>query len=60
MNIKQLRTMSGMTQAQFADYFNIPKRTVENWETGVRTPPEYVVRLIEYKLTNEGKIKRQG
>jgi DNA-binding transcriptional regulator YiaG len=54
MTIKKLRTASGMTQQQFSDYFNIPKRTIENWEGGQRKCPEYLLDLMEYKLSNEG------
>ena len=56
MTIKELRAASGMTQKEFSDYFNIPRRSIEDWETGKRTPPEYLVDLIEYKLKAEGKI----
>lgn len=53
MNIKELRLSTGMTQQEFADYFNIPKRTIENWESDKRNPPVYVVELIEYKIEKE-------
>ena len=56
MNIKELRTKSGMTQKQFSEYLNIPKRTIEEWEGERRTPPVYVIELIEYKLKKEGKV----
>ena len=56
MTIKELRTASGMTQQQFSEYFNIPKRTIENWEGGKRQCPEYLLELIEYKLKKEGAI----
>lgn len=46
--------MSGMTQQEFANYFEIPKRTIENWEGGQRKCPEYLEKLIEYKLIKEG------
>ena len=57
MTIKELRQQSGMTQKEFAEYFEIPKRTIEDWDRGVRKCPEYLVALIEYKLTKEAKIK---
>ena len=57
MTIKELRAASGMTQKEFSDYFNIPRRSIEDWETGKRTPPEYLVEIIEYKLRAEGKIQ---
>ena len=56
MTIKELRTTAKMTQHAFADYFGIPFRTIQNWEGGQRTPPQYIVSLIEYKLKKEGII----
>jgi len=55
MNIKKLRTLTGMTQKKFADYFDIPLRTLQNWEGGQRKPPDYLIKLLEYKLIKEGK-----
>ena len=57
MTFKELRERSGMTRGQFAEYFDIPYRTVQNWELGLRECPEYLLKLMEYKLVNEGKIK---
>ena len=54
--IKQMRMTAKMTQKAFAEYFNIPKRTIEDWESERRTPPEYLVELMEYKLKNEKLI----
>jgi DNA-binding transcriptional regulator YiaG len=45
-----------MTQKEFAEYFGIPKRTIENWDEGIRECPEYLFKLMEYKLTKEGII----
>lgn len=56
MAIKELRTACGMTIVAFAAYLGIPYRTVQDWEGGRRTPPEYLIKLIEYKLRNEGLI----
>lgn len=56
MTIKDLRTMSKMTQQEFSKYFEIPKRTIENWEGGQRKCPKYLKKLIEYKLVKEGYI----
>lgn len=53
MSLKELRKASGMTQKAFADYFHIPKRTVENWEQGVNEVPKYLIELIMYKLIKE-------
>lgn len=57
MTIKELRKATGMTQKAFGEYFNIPHRTIQNWEGGQNVCPAYLLELIEYKLKNEKKIK---
>ena len=51
--IKKMRKEAGMTQKAFSEFFGIPVRTLQDWEAGVRTPPDYVVRLLPYKLKAE-------
>ena len=46
MTIKEIRNQIGWSQANMAAILNIPKRTIENWESGVSTPPPYVETLI--------------
>ena len=57
MNIKEIRTMSGLTQKTFAEKYGIPKRTLESWEMGERKPPEYVVTLLEKAVRADMGIK---
>lgn len=47
--LKKLRQERKLTQAQFAEWLEIPKRTYEKWETGERTPPQWVISLIQFK-----------
>lgn len=54
MTFKEARTKAGLTQQQVADLFEIPKRTIENWDEGKRNPPKYVERLIFRELANLG------
>ena len=54
---KELRKMSGMTQKSFSEYFNIPKRTIEDWDAGKTKCSDYLIDLMLYKLKNEGIIK---
>ena len=56
MTIKELRTKSGMTQKAFAEYFGIPKRTLEEWEGDRRKCADYLLNLMQYKLEKENKI----
>ncbi len=54
MTLKEIRTLSGMSRKQFAEYFEIPYRTIQNWELGLRECPEYLLKLMKYKLEKEG------
>lgn len=56
MTFKELRKASGMTQKAFSEYFEIPLRTIENWERGTNQCPQYLLNLMEYKLTKEPTI----
>lgn len=47
MTIKEMRQKLDMTQEMFSQRYNIPKRTIENWESGKRTPPAYVLEMLE-------------
>ena len=55
-DILQLREKTEMNRKEFAQYFGIPYRTLENWETDVNHCPRYLYNLIEYKLKKEGII----
>jgi DNA-binding transcriptional regulator YiaG len=48
--IKAARLGAHLTQQGMSDTTGIPKRTIENWETNVNTPPEWVRRLVLEKL----------
>lgn len=54
--IKELRIDSGMNMKDFSTYFRIPYRTYQDWEYGKREMPEYLLRLMAYKLKMEGMI----
>ena len=58
--IIRMRKETGMKQVEFAEYFAIPVRTLQDWEHGLRTPPEYLVRLLEYRLRVEGLLGKDG
>lgn len=53
MDIREMRTQLGITQNEFAARYSIPFRTVQNWETGLRKPPEYVVNLLEQRTKRD-------
>lgn len=56
-SIKELRESTGMSRKDFSEHTGIPVRTLEDWEAGRRTPPEYIPRLIAYQLKYEELVK---
>ncbi len=56
--IKRLRESTGMNRREFCEYFDIPYRTVTEWERDVRHAPDYVLRLLEYYIRME-KLKKK-
>lgn len=57
--MKQLRNITGFNRAEFARQQGIPLRTIEEWEAGRRKMPEYVLRLLAYKILLESSKKDQ-
>ena len=57
--IKELSQQTGMNRREFSEYTKIPVRTLEDWEAGKRTPPEYVPRLLNYQLMYDKWIKNK-
>lgn len=55
--IKELRERTGMNRKEFCEYFQIPYRTVTEWERDNRHAPEYVLRLLEYYIRCENVHK---
>ena len=53
MDIRGMRTMLGDTQSEFAARYQIPFRTIQNWETGVRKPPDYILNLLEQRIRED-------
>lgn len=51
--IRELRESIGLSRKEFSVHTGIPVRTLEDWEAGRRTPPEYIPRLIDYQLKYE-------
>lgn len=58
--IKELRESTGMNRREFCEYFQIPYRTVTEWELDNRHAPEYVLRLLEYYIENEKLCKEKN
>lgn len=57
MNIKEMRTMTGLSQSKFAAMFNIPTGTFQAWEQGRQEPPAYVTGMMERILLLEKPVE---
>ena len=51
--LKKMRESTGMNRKEFCEYFEIPYMTVTDWELGKRRVPQYLLRLMEYKVRME-------
>lgn len=58
--IKELRESTGMNRKEFCDFFQIPYRTVTDWERDNRHAPDYVLRLLEYYIRMEGQNNKHN
>ena len=47
MTITEIRAISGLNKTKFAERYNIPYRTLQDWEAGKSKPPVYVLPLLE-------------
>lgn len=56
--VRELRESINMSRKEFSLHTGIPIRTLEDWEAGRRTPPDYVPRLIAYQLKYEELVQR--
>ena len=57
--IKAVREKTGMNRKDFAEWLGIPYRTISDWEHGERKMPDYVLRLIAYKVRME-YVEKKG
>ena len=53
MDLPTMRTQLGDTQSEFSRRYSIPFRTIQNWETGLRKPPDYMLSLLESRIKED-------
>ncbi len=58
VNVREMRKALGITQSEFAVRYNIPFRTIQNWETEQRKPPEYILDLLEKRIKEDAVNRR--
>ena len=55
--VRDLGISMGMNRREFCEYFDIPYRTMTDWEAGKRKMPEYLLKLMEYKAEIEKLVE---
>ncbi|MBQ8767700.1 MAG: XRE family transcriptional regulator [Clostridia bacterium] len=58
--LRKLRESTGMNRKEFCEYFEIPYMTVTDWELGNRRVPQYLLRLMEYKIQMEKLAEKKN
>ena len=56
-SMKELRESTGLNRKEFCEKFEIPYRTMTEWELGHRTAPPYVLRLLAYYVEMQNMLK---
>ena len=51
--LKKLRESTGMNRKEFCEYVENPYMTEIDWELGNRRVPQYLLRLMAYKIEIE-------
>lgn len=52
---ERIRKILGISRAEFSRRYNIPVRTLENWDAGIQNPPVYVLELLERAVTEDAQ-----
>ena len=55
IELKRIRAQLGMSQSQFASYFNINISTLQMWEQGINRTSPTVLYLVKRILELEGR-----
>lgn len=56
--IIDIRKETGMSRKEFCEYFEIPYRTMQSWELGERELPDYLLRLLAYRVKLDPILKK--
>lgn len=60
MQIAEMRALLDESRMAFSKQYNIPVRTLENWESGKSQCPEYVRQLLERAVKEDVKVKNNA
>ena len=57
--IKEIRGILGVSQKVFCETYGIPRRTLEDWERGIKEPAPYLIALLERVVREDAETKKK-
>lgn len=55
MNTVEIRAILGISRAEYSRRYGIPIRTLEDWDSGKRKPPEWLLTILQ-RIAEEDAI----
>lgn len=56
--VRRIRAIAGLPQTSFSEQYGIPRRSLEDWETGKHLPTSYVVKMLGYCVLTDTLMLR--
>lgn len=50
---EEIRECTGLSRTKFSKKYNVPVRTLENWDAGASKCPDYVKELLAFKVVHD-------
>jgi len=57
MTVKEIREYSGLSRSEFSRTYEIPLRTLEDWESEKRNAPNYVIEMLRRIVVENEELK---
>lgn len=58
IEIKEIRSRTGLSQSKFGLMFGIPVSNIQNWEQHATTPPSYIPDMLNRILDLTDEVER--
>lgn len=59
--IREIRKSTGLSQTEFGRRLGgIPPRTLQDWEAERRTPPDWVIELIAFRVQHDPTLRKDA
>ncbi len=59
MKSEEIRSILGISRAEFSRRYEIPIRTIENWDAGKTNPPAWLLKLLERVVRDDAERENQ-